>query len=76
MESKTLEVLIIIIGLVLLYFILNKLLDFLNKKAKMPYSPKDKELQGFGLWREKSIFFAIVLICLIAFIIAIIKSLL
>lgn len=76
MESKTLEILIIILGLVFLYFILNKLLDLLNKKAKIPYSTKDKELQGFGLWRNKSIFFTIVFICLIAFIIAIIKSLL
>ena len=76
MESRVIEIFAIIIGIIILYPILNYIFNLLNRKSKIPYSIEDKELKGFGQWRNRSIIFIIVFICLIVFIIAIIMSLL
>ena len=74
MESRLIEILLIIIGLIFLYILLSKLLSIVNKITKPPAKVHTKNLQGFGYLRNKVIFLVIVLICLISIFVVFIKA--
>ena len=71
------KIAIFILGIILLYFSINYILTRINnyysKKVK-PYDVNDKNIAGFGEWRNKVGLVTLIVICVIGLIILLINN--